>query len=54
MKTSTNVNRIIEGMSIKCNNKVYELLNKGKDIIRLSYGEAYFKIPLYKLTAKLL
>lgn len=47
MKTSTNVNRIIEGMSIKCNNKVYELLNKGKDIIRLSYGEAYFKIPLY-------
>jgi len=40
-------NSISQAMSIKYNNKVYELQSKGEDIIVLSLGEAYFDIPLY-------
>lgn len=36
-----------EAMSIKYNNQVYELKQKGEDVITLSYGEAYFDVPLY-------
>jgi aminotransferase len=38
---------IIEAMSIKYNNKVYEMKQAGQDVITLSYGEAYFDIPLH-------
>ncbi len=48
MQYSKNVLSIIEGMSIKYNNMVYELSEKGRDIIKLSYGEAYFNIPLHE------
>ena len=36
-----------EAMSIKYNNQVYELKQAGQDVITLSYGEAYFDVPLY-------
>jgi aminotransferase len=39
--------RTIEAMSIKYNNVVYELKRQGHRVITLSYGEAYFDIPLY-------
>ena len=41
------VDNIIEAMSIKYNNRVYELKEQGFDITVLSYGEAYFDLPLY-------
>jgi aspartate aminotransferase/aminotransferase len=34
-------------MSIKYNNRVYEKKRRGEDVIMLSYGEAYFDIPLF-------
>jgi aminotransferase len=40
------VNNIIEANSIHYNNLVYDLKKKGKDIITLSLGEAFFDIPL--------
>ena len=41
------VQDIIEAMSIKYNNRVYEKKQRGEDVIRLSFGEAYFDIPLF-------
>ena len=38
---------IVQAMSIKYNNLVYELKRQGTDIIVLSLGEAYFDIPLF-------
>lgn len=42
------VQDIIEAMSIKYNNRVYEKRGRGDDVITLSYGEAYFDIPLFR------
>ncbi|MBY0358802.1 MAG: pyridoxal phosphate-dependent aminotransferase [Candidatus Obscuribacterales bacterium] len=38
---------IIEAMSIKYNNRVYEMKQEGHDVITLSFGEAYFDVPLF-------
>jgi aminotransferase len=38
---------IVQAMSIKYNNRVYELKAQGIDVIVLSLGEAFFDIPLY-------
>jgi aminotransferase len=38
---------IVEAMSIKYNNQVYELKGRGIDVIVLSLGEAFFDIPLF-------
>ena len=35
-----------EAMSIKYNTLVYELKQKGKNVLIMSLGEAYFDIPL--------
>jgi aminotransferase len=42
------VQDIREAMSIKYNNRVYEKKSRGEDVIALSYGEAYFDIPLFR------
>lgn len=42
------VQDISEAMSIKYNNRVYEKRSRGEDVIALSYGEAYFDIPLFR------
>jgi aminotransferase len=42
------VQDIIEAMSIKYNNRVYEKKRRGDDVIALSYGEAFFDIPLFR------
>jgi aminotransferase len=42
------VQDIIEAMSIKYNNRVYDKKRRGEDVITLSFGEAYFDIPLYR------
>lgn len=41
------VRDISQAMSIKFNMMVYDLQRRGKDIIVLSLGEAFFKIPLF-------
>ncbi|HYH83333.1 MAG TPA: pyridoxal phosphate-dependent aminotransferase, partial [Longimicrobium sp.] len=41
------VQDIIEAMSIKYNNRVYDKKRQGDDVITLSFGEAYFDIPLF-------
>ncbi len=41
------VDSIVQAMSIKYNNLVYEMKSRGEDIIVLSLGEAFFDIPLY-------
>jgi aminotransferase len=41
------VDGIVQAMSIKYNNLVYEMKGQGIDIIVLSFGEAFFDIPLY-------
>ena len=46
-KSADYVQNIIQAMSIKYNNLVYEMKSQGTDIIVLSYGEAYFDIPAY-------
>lgn len=47
VENSTVVTDIIEAISIKYNNLVYEMKKQGKDIIVLSLGEAFFDIPLF-------
>ncbi|MBI4677659.1 MAG: aminotransferase class I/II-fold pyridoxal phosphate-dependent enzyme [Elusimicrobia bacterium] len=37
----------VQAMSIKYNNRVYEMQRRGADITVLSLGEAFFDIPLY-------
>jgi aminotransferase len=44
---ASHVQNTIEAMSIKYNNRVYEKRSRGEDVIALSYGEAYFDIPLF-------
>ena len=39
----------IEAMSIKFNTMVYELRQRGKDVLVMSLGEAYFDIPLFPM-----
>lgn len=46
-RPSSVVEKSKEAISITYNNLVYELKNKGKDIITLSLGEAFFDIPLF-------
>jgi aminotransferase len=46
-RNATSVDNIIEAMSIKYNNRVYDMQSRGIDVTTLSYGEAYFDIPLY-------
>lgn len=41
------VDDVVNAMSIKYNNRVYEMRQAGKDVIALSMGEAYFDIPLF-------
>jgi aspartate aminotransferase/aminotransferase len=38
-----------EAMSIKYNTKVYELKQRGKKVLVMSLGEAYFDIPLFPM-----
>jgi len=38
-----------EAMSIKYNKKVYELKQRGKKVLVMSLGEAYFDIPLFPM-----
>ncbi|MES2680989.1 MAG: aminotransferase class I/II-fold pyridoxal phosphate-dependent enzyme [Bacteroidota bacterium] len=46
-KASTVVENSIQAVSIRYNNLVYELQQKGIDITVLSLGEAFFDIPLF-------
>jgi len=45
-RISKSVNEAIEAVSIRYNNLVYELKQKGERVIVLSLGEAYFDVPL--------
>ena len=45
--TAHYVERLSEAMSIKWNNRVYEMRRSGHDVIVLSSGEANFDIPLF-------
>ena len=47
MQLSDKVTAIPEALSIYINQLVYDLKRKGKDIIALSLGEAYFDIPMF-------
>jgi aminotransferase len=49
-KNSNRVLGISEALSIKYNNKVYELRGSGNDVIVLSLGEAFFDIPLLSMS----
>lgn len=46
-KHAAYVDSIVQAMSIKYNNLVYEMKSKGEDVIVLSLGEAFFNIPLH-------
>lgn len=46
---SREVVKVNEASSVKLNNKVYDLKNKGENIITLSLGEAFFKLPKFSL-----
>jgi aspartate aminotransferase/aminotransferase len=39
---------VVQALSIKYNNLVYEMKSRGEDVIVMSLGEAFFDIPLYK------
>lgn len=41
------VRDVVEAMSIKYNNRVYEAKRGGRDVIVMSLGEAFFDIPLW-------
>jgi aspartate/methionine/tyrosine aminotransferase len=47
MQISRKVQGIPEALSIYINQVVYDLKRKGRDIITLSLGEAYFDIPMF-------
>lgn len=51
LSVSKIVQNIPQAMSIKFNMMVYDLQRQGKDIIVLSAGEAFFKIPLFSFRA---
>ena len=42
------VQDVREATSIKLNYRVYEKRSGGEDVIALSYGEAFFDIPLFR------
>lgn len=44
---SSAVAKIGQAMSVKYNMKVYDLQRKGEDVVVLSLGESFFKIPLF-------
>lgn len=46
-KASTVVENSIQAVSIRYNNRVYEMQQKGMDVTVLSLGEAFFDIPLF-------
>jgi aspartate aminotransferase/aminotransferase len=46
-KASKIVTNVVEANSIRYNNMVYEMKQRGEDIIVLSLGEAFFNIPLF-------
>jgi len=46
-RAARHVQDVVEAMSIKYNNRVYEKRGRGDDVIALSFGEAYFDIPLF-------
>lgn len=48
-RPASHVQDIVEAMSIKYNNRVYEKQRRGEDVITLSLGEAYFDIPLFPM-----
>jgi aminotransferase len=48
LRPARHIQAIIEAMSIKYNNAVYEKKRRGDDVITLSYGESYFDIPLFR------
>jgi aminotransferase len=39
---------VVQALSIKYNNVVYEMKARGEDVVVLSLGEAFFDIPLYR------
>lgn len=39
---------VVQAMSIRYNNLVYEMKARGEDVVVLSLGEAFFDIPLYR------
>lgn len=45
MTLSANVDAVVEAISIKYNNLVYEMKAAGDDVIVLSLGEAFFDLP---------
>jgi aspartate aminotransferase/aminotransferase len=45
------MDRVSEALSIKYNNRVYELQSAGEDVIVLSLGEAFFDLPLHDFEA---
>jgi len=47
-QVSDTVSNIVQATSIKYNTMVYDLKKEKKDVTILSYGEAYFDIPLFK------
>jgi aminotransferase len=46
-QAASHVQDVIEAVSIRFNNRVYEKRSRGEDVITLSYGEAFFDIPLF-------
>ena len=44
---ASHVQDLSEATSIRVNNRIYEKRSRGEDVIALSYGEAYFDIPLF-------
>lgn len=46
-KSCSTMDRVVQAISIKYNNRVYEMKQNGIDVTVLSLGEAFFDIPLY-------
>ncbi|MDB4952376.1 MAG: PLP-dependent aminotransferase [Gemmatimonadetes bacterium] len=44
---ASHVQDVVEAVSIRLNNRVYEKRSHGEDVVVLSYGEAFFDIPLF-------
>jgi len=45
--TARHLDSIVQALSIRVNNLVYEMRSRGEDVIVLSLGEAFFDIPLF-------
>src|SRR3954464_12115661 len=50
-RTASHMDGVSEALSIKYNNRVYQLQAAGKDVIVLSLGEAFFDLPLHDFDA---